>query len=193
MTRAELVRSLSDECSQHVEGRHVLAVSDSSEINLQSHVGRLKPFGVGVGGNNIDVGFYIHPTLVLDGESGFPYWLSTVQLWSRTPEHADKHERGYQNLPIEQKESYKWLGSAERSERCLNVGGAKMVTHIGDSDCDCFEEERDCSQQQYTRLAKVLSRPSAVGTSITLYLLEPAASVRVLTQLTYMQTHALVG
>ena len=95
VTRAELVRSLSDECSQH--GSWTACVSckrHNREINLQCHVGRLKPVGVGVVGNNIDVGFYIHPTLVLDGESGFPLGLSTVQLWSRTPEHADKHERG---------------------------------------------------------------------------------------------------
>jgi hypothetical protein len=58
VTVSELVRSLSAHCQQQVEGRHVLAVSDSSEINLQSHVGRLKPEKLGVVGNNTDVGFY---------------------------------------------------------------------------------------------------------------------------------------
>lgn len=61
VTVSELVPSLSAR-QQQVEGRHVLAVSDSSEINLQSHAGRLKPEKLGVVGNNTDVGFYLHPT-----------------------------------------------------------------------------------------------------------------------------------
>lgn len=56
VTITELVRSLSDACQQQVKGLHVLAISDSSEINLQSHVGRLKPEGIGVVGNNQDLG-----------------------------------------------------------------------------------------------------------------------------------------
>ncbi|PHM09633.1 IS4 family transposase [Nostoc sp. 'Peltigera malacea cyanobiont' DB3992] len=140
VTLSELVRSLSDDCLFQVAQRQVLAISDSSEINLQSHAGRLSASGLGVVGNNTDVGFYIHPTLVLDSESGFPLGLSTVKLWSRAINHADKHQREYQNLPIEEKESYKWLASAQSSQRCFEVGGAKMVTHIGDRESDLFEE-----------------------------------------------------
>ena len=132
MTVSELVQSLSQHCQQNVEERHVLAISDSSEINLQPHAGRIKSEGLGVVGNNKDVGFYIHPTLIVDGQSGFPSGLSTIQMWTRDFGHPNKYERNYQKLPIEEKESYKWLASAEQSQRCLTVGGAKMVTHIGD-------------------------------------------------------------
>lgn len=141
VTLSELVRSIADECQQRVEEKHILAISDSSEINLQSDVGRLSPFGLGVVGNNTDVGFYIHPTLVLDGESGFPLGLSTLKLWSREIDHADKHEPGYKNLPIEEKESYKWLASASESQKCFEAGRAKMVTHIGDRESDLFIEQ----------------------------------------------------
>ena len=140
MTVSELVQSIAEQCQQNVAERHVLAISDSSEINLQSHVGRLKSEGLGVVGNNTDVGFYIHPTLVVDSESGFPLGLSTVQLWTRDLDHQDKEERNYKKLPIEEKESYKWLASAERSQRCLVAGGAKIVTHIGDRESDLYEE-----------------------------------------------------
>jgi hypothetical protein len=140
VTVGELVRSLSDHCVSLVEGKHILAISDTSEINLQSHVGRLKAKGIGVVGNNTDVGFYLHPTLILDGENGFPLGLSTVQLWSRDIDHADKHERNYQRLPIEKKESYKWLRSADETQRCLSIGNAKIVTHIGDRESDMYEE-----------------------------------------------------
>ncbi|YAG07820.1 Transposase [Nostoc sp. DSM 114167] len=80
VTVGELVRSLSDQCVLQVEGKHILAISDTSEINLQAHVGRLKAKGKGVVGNNTDVGFYIHPTLILDAENGFPLGISTVHL-----------------------------------------------------------------------------------------------------------------
>ena len=112
VTIGELVKSLGDDCALKVEGRHVLAISDTSEINLQSHIGRLQSEGLGVVGNNKDVGFYIHPTLILDAESGFPLGISSVELWIRELDHEDKNERGYQNLPIEEKESYKWIKSA---------------------------------------------------------------------------------
>ena len=136
MRVSELVASIAQHCQQNWESRHVLAISDSSEINLNSHLGRLKSEGLGVVGNNTDVGFYIHPTLIVDSENGFPLGLSSIQLWSRDINHQDKHQRNYQKLPIEQKESYKWLASAERSQRYFQAGGAKMVTHIGDRESD---------------------------------------------------------
>jgi hypothetical protein len=140
VTVSELIRSLSDDCSTRVEGKHVLAISDSSEVNLQSHAGRLKFEDLGVVGNNTDIGFFIHPTLALDAQNGFPLGLSAVQLWSRSIDHASKHERNYQKLPIEDKESYKWLVSAQQSQRCFQCGGAITVTHIGDRESDLFEE-----------------------------------------------------
>ena len=119
MTVSELVQSLSQHCQQNVEERHVLAISDSSEINLQSHVGRLKSEGLGVVGNNTDVGFYIHPTLIVDGQSGFPLGLSTIQMWTRDFGHPNKYERNYQKLAIEEKESYKWLASCYTKSKML--------------------------------------------------------------------------
>jgi hypothetical protein len=169
VTVSELVQSLSGHCQKNIEGRHVLAVSDSSEINLQSHAGRLKPEQLGVVGNNTDVGFYIHPTLVLDAENGFPLGLSTVQLWSRGLDHKNKHERNYQNLPIEQKESYKWLASAERSQRCLTKGGAKMVTHIGDRESDLYEEWATVPDQHNHVLVRVRQDRRLLGQSQSLY------------------------
>jgi hypothetical protein len=169
VTISELVRSLSDHCEQQVEGRHVLALSDTSEINLQSHAGRLKAEGLGVVGNNRDIGFFIHPTLILDAQSGFPLGLSTVQLWSRAPERLDKQQRQYQTLPIEQKESFKWLASAERSQRCLTAGGAKLVTHIGDRESDLYEEWASVPDRYNHVLVRVRQDRRLLGQSESLY------------------------
>jgi hypothetical protein len=166
---AELVRSLADSCQAQVSGLHVLAISDSSEINLQSHAGRLNPAGLGVVGNNRDLGFFIHPTLVLNASSGFPLGLSAVQIWTRALDHADKHERGYQTLPIEQKESFKWLLSAAQTDRHLNAGGVKLITHIGDRESDLYEEWATVPDAQNQVLVRVHQDRRLFGQSDSLY------------------------
>jgi hypothetical protein len=169
VTISELIRSLSDHCEQQVTGRHVLAISDTSEINLQAHQGRLKSEGLGVVGNNKDVGFFIHPTLVVDASNGFPLGLSNIKLWTRALEHPDKHEREYAKLPIEQKESYKWLASAERSQNCFIRGGAQLVTHIGDREADIYEEWATVPDRQNHVLVRIRQDRRLLGRTESLY------------------------
>lgn len=169
MSVSELVRSVSDACQQQVEGLHVLAISDSSEINLQAHVGRMNAEGLGVVGNNRDKGFFIHPTLVVNAETGLPLGLSTIQLWHREVAHLDKHQRRYPTLPIEQKESYKWLLSAERSEPCLQAGGVRQVTHVGDRESDIYEEWARVPNAHRHVLVRVCRDRRLWGTGQSLY------------------------
>ncbi|YAG14414.1 IS4 family transposase [Nostoc sp. DSM 114161] len=169
VTVGELVRSLSDRCVLQVAGKHILAISDTSEINLQSHAGRLKALDVGVVGNNTDVGFYIHPTLVLDAENGFPLGISTVKLWTRDINHQDKHERNYSQLPIEEKESYKWLRSADETQRCISVGEAKMIAHIGDRESDMYEEFATLANRDNHVLVRARIDRRLVGKTPSLY------------------------
>lgn len=169
MSVSELVRSVSETCQQQVEGLHVLAISDSSEINLQAHVGRMNAEGLGVVGNNRDKGFFIHPTLVVNAETGLPLGLSTIQLWHREVAHLDKHQRRYPTLPIEQKESYKWLLSAERSEPCLQAGGVRQVTHVGDRESDIYEEWARVSNAHRHVLVRVCRDRRLWGTGQSLY------------------------
>lgn len=166
---SELVCSVSEACQQQVEGLHVLAISDSSEINLQAHEGRINPKGLGVVGNNRDKGFFIHPTLVVNAETGFPLGLSTIQLWHREVNHQDKHQRRYPTLPIEEKESYKGLLSAERSEPCLQAGGVRLVTHIGDRESDVYEEWARVPNGQRHVLVRVCRDRRLWGTEPSLY------------------------
>ncbi|MEM6840475.1 MAG: hypothetical protein AAF609_27040 [Cyanobacteria bacterium P01_C01_bin.120] len=55
---SSLTESLAEPCRHPVRGLHVLAISDTSEINLQAHAGRLKPEGGSVVGNNRDIVFF---------------------------------------------------------------------------------------------------------------------------------------
>lgn len=133
----EVGQSLSGHCQHQVSGLAVLALSDTSEVNLSAHAGRLCPNELGVLSNDRDVGFFIHPTLVLDARDGFPLGLSHVHLWSRAQDHEDKQTRRYKQQPIEEKESYKWLGAYEGSQRGLST--ATQVTYIGDREGDIYE------------------------------------------------------
>ncbi|MFM6003420.1 MAG: hypothetical protein ACKPA7_08120, partial [Sphaerospermopsis kisseleviana] len=42
VTIGELSSGLGNSCALNADGKHILAISDTSEINLQSHLGRLK-------------------------------------------------------------------------------------------------------------------------------------------------------
>ena len=88
--------------------------------------------------------------------------LSAIQLWSRDFGHQNKYERNYQKLPIEAKESYKWLASVERSQRCLTAGGAKMVTNLGDGESDLYEEWTTVPDGYNHLLVRVRPRASII-------------------------------
>lgn len=135
----ELRQSLSNHCQHQVKGLHVLALSDSSEINLSRHRGRLQEKDLGILSNDRDVGFFIHPTLVLDAADGFPLGVSDAHLWSRPLDHLDKQTRNYKRQAIEEKESFKWLHSHQYSQPYLAAGGATQVTYIGDREGDIYE------------------------------------------------------
>lgn len=68
-----------------------------------------------------------------------------------------------------QKESYKWLASADKSERCLSAGGARMVTHIGDRESDIFEEWATVPDQHNHVLVRVRQDRRLWGMSQSLY------------------------
>lgn len=165
---SELIDSVADSCGTKVAGRHVLAISDTSEINLQSHAGRLQPQGLGVVGNE-QLGFFIHPTLVLDASDGCPLGLSSVQVWTRAAERPAKTPSDYKALPIEAKESVKWLRAAANSARCLSAGGAASVTHIGDRESDIYEEWATVPDEMSQVLVRVCRDRRLLGCSASLY------------------------
>jgi hypothetical protein len=171
VTIGELSSGLGNSCALNVDGQHILAISDTSEINLQSHSGRLKPRGIGVVGNNKDVGFYIHPTLAVDAENGLPLGLSAVQVWTRELDHLDKNERDYQKIAIEEKESYKWIESAQKTKHTFSLSNVKMITHIGDRESDIFEDFVRIPDQHNHLLVRVRQDRRLKNTSESLYTL----------------------
>ena len=118
---------------------HLLCIQDTTDINYTSHIKGIGFSDIDLGPGGMDAGavFFCHPTLVIDAESCQPLGFSSVELWNRSWDKKDKHERGYKNLPIEEKESYRWLKSVTTSE--LTLGDNKIKTFISDRESDIYQ------------------------------------------------------
>jgi len=127
-------------CAEVSQGLHVLAIQDTSEINYQHHAGKLDRADADLGplGNNRDIGFFVHPTLVVDARDGFPFGVSDIYVWNRTWNHATKTQREYKKLPIEDKESVRWIRSGQVTRELLC--GADQVTIVADREADIYDE-----------------------------------------------------
>jgi hypothetical protein len=131
VTTRHLIQSEQNRLKTLVAGRHVLGIQDTTELNYQSQSGRVK--GLGTVGNGSDLGFFMHPLLVLDAQTSACLGSAEVHLWNRFESASDD----YQKLPIEEKESYRWISTAERSKQVLSE--ADCVTFIGDRENDIYE------------------------------------------------------
>jgi hypothetical protein len=135
-----LIRATRTACGSKCDGRHVLAIQDTTEINYADHDGKLKARDPELGpvGNDRDVGFFFHPTLAVDAESSLPLGFAETRLWNRRWDKQDKHQRDYAQQPIEEKESYRWIQSSRQAKQTLQ--DADHVTIIADREGDIYEE-----------------------------------------------------
>jgi hypothetical protein len=116
--------------------RVVLAPQDTTTLNYSTH-----PMTEGLGPvNNADdetIGLLLHDTLAFS-EEGTPLGILDAQCWARDPQDRRKKHRRYE-LPIEQKESMKWLRSfrkvAEVQKLCPNT----LLVSIGDRESDLHD------------------------------------------------------
>jgi len=132
VTQMELINEVTGKTTQPAAGRHVLGIQDTSEINYKAHVNRVS--GLGLVGNGKDVGFFIHPMLVLDADDETCLGLGAIKTWIRTKEA----NANYPKLPIEEKESYRWIETANRAKEILSE--AEKITVIADRESDIYEE-----------------------------------------------------
>ena len=117
--------------AQAAAGRHVLVIQDTSEINYQAKAGRKRKLGRV--GNGTDAGLFVHPALVVDAEDGSVLGLAAATIWRRDKVKADD----YQELPIEEKESHRWITTPIAAREALK--DAAMVTEIADREGDIYE------------------------------------------------------
>jgi len=135
-----LIKEVSVRVGQLVTDRHVLVVTDTCEVNMSEHKGRLKP-NSGLGrSDKSDTAhcFKVHPGMVMDSVSLCPLGFSWIKVFHRDEEMPDRNQRNYKKQPIEEKESYKWIEVAQKSKEVLDK--AATVTFIEDREGDIYEQ-----------------------------------------------------
>jgi hypothetical protein len=114
----------------------VLAVQDTTSLNYnaQPAIENLGPIGSWRDG---PIGLIVHDTLAFT-PSGTPLGVVDVQVWARDPAQFGKKALRHQ-LPIEEKESYKWLKSVRAVAALQARCPATTVVSVADREADLFE------------------------------------------------------
>jgi hypothetical protein len=136
----DIIKNMTLNCVNAVGNKSVLCIQDTSEINLCNHKNRIKKDdSIGTIQDSFGIGFFIHPSFVLDSETLMPYGFSDVKVWNRSYEF-DKKPRShrYNLVPTQEKESYKWIESSLNTKKVLEQ--AKEIIIIQDREGDIYEQ-----------------------------------------------------
>ena len=90
-------------------------------------------------GHHTTCGVLMHSSLVVTRD-GLPLGLAAIKFWTRDKFHganALKRSINPTRVPIEQKESYRWLENLRQSTALLADPG--RIVHIGDRESDIYE------------------------------------------------------
>ncbi len=114
----------------------VLAAQDTTDLNYTHH-----PATEGLGPlqsiDDLTVGLKLHDTLALTPE-GTPLGLLDVQCWARDGS-TEGQASARRALPIEDKESFKWLQSFRRVAEIQQLAPDTTLVSVGDREADIFE------------------------------------------------------
>lgn len=132
-----LMESLKNQCKINSKGAHLICLQDTTEYNFQHHIGRLDEGTLGLVGNNKDTGFFCHLMLCFDADNCLPTGISYAHLWSCPPERKNKDQRAYKKLPIEEKESYRWIEASQKTKENLSL--SEHLTIISDREGDIYQ------------------------------------------------------
>ena len=140
-------------------GRHVLAIQDTSEINFSTKPGRRR--GLGEIGKGVGHGLLLHAMIAVDADSDVCLGLVAGKIWTRqgrvTVPHAER--------PLEQKESERWISTANRAKQVLSA--AAMVTVIDDREGDIYAKWASVAASNFHLLTRSMQdRVLAGGASM---------------------------
>ena len=123
-------RQTASRCSSY---DYVLVSEDTTDLNYHSHQSKK---GIGnLGGHNDCRGVCLHSALALS-PSGLPLGLLGQYLWA--PDSSGKNRKKRSSIPIEQKESYKWLKTLHWCEDLLGDYDGRVII-VGDREADFYE------------------------------------------------------
>lgn len=138
-SESALSKALYRSCHDNILSSHVLCIQDTTEFNYNAHIDRIGKCDEGIGPitKNSHAGFFCHPMLVVDPLTHLPLGISHLKLWNRHWDKKNRHERGYQHIPMEEKESYRWIESSAKS--LLELPQDTIQTIIADREGDIYQ------------------------------------------------------
>ena len=140
-------------------GRHVLAIQDTSEINFKTKPGRQR--GLGEIGKGNGRGLLLHAMVGVDADSDVCLGLVAGKIWTRQGRVTVPHDK----RPLEQKESERWISTANRGKQVLSA--AAMVTVIDDREGDIYAKWASVSTSNFHLLTRSMhDRVLADGSSM---------------------------
>ena len=123
--------------SRAAKEKTILAIQDTTSLNYTAHLATEGLGPIGTCSETLSLGLYVHSTLALN-LSGTPLGLLDVQCWARDPEeHGKSKER--ENLPIEDKESRKWLIGYLATVKAGRRLKDTRIVNVCDREADVFE------------------------------------------------------
>jgi hypothetical protein len=114
----------------------ILAVQDTTTLNYTAHPATEK-LGPIAYRKDRGIGLVLHDTMAFNRE-GTPLGLLDVQCWARDEKDFGK-KKHRQSLPIEKKESHKWLVSFRKAAEAQKQCPQSMVVSVGDREADIYE------------------------------------------------------
>lgn len=114
----------------------VLAVQDTTTLNYTAHPAteNLGPIGYRL---DRGIGLILHDTMAFNRD-GTPLGLLDVQCWARDAKDFGKKKRRHE-VPIEEKESYKWLVSFQKVAGAQKQCSKSILVSVGDREADIYE------------------------------------------------------
>jgi hypothetical protein len=119
--------------------RCVICLGDTSEWNLMNHKNRLKLKGgkIGLLSDNRTIGFMSHNIIGLDRDtSDILGWLN-IELFNRPIDNVP-YTRDNGSVPIEDKESFKWLNTSQKAKE-ISLEQSTHSLFITDRESDIYE------------------------------------------------------
>ncbi len=140
VTEAVLIDEMTKRCGRLCRDKVVLSIQDSSEINLSSHRRRIKhDESIGPINDYFDgIGFKIHPSLVIDAGSYYPYGYSAVAIWSRERQKEKLSAYAHRRMDVCKKQTNIWIESNEATYDSLKE--ARSVIIVQDREGDFYEQ-----------------------------------------------------
>ena len=150
-----LVDRLKESCSDRVVDKEILVILDTTDVRLDNHLGRITDLaGIGILDKNqhkASYGFLVHPLYVIDEQDSTPYGIADVSIFNRplesNPECTSEKHRKMLKKPIEEKESYRWIGPCMEAQK-TTLSRAKSVTYVMDREADIWEVYKRLPEQE---------------------------------------------